>query len=349
MHTRNTPELVPRRQISDKVTMSPSAASVTIHQSQFPDAVRRDLIESLRTRTVNHKFHYDSVKQSQKWLELHQTYSPARTDADCAATYDRAFQAVTGQVAVENVHVVGLGCGGGQKDCRLLELLNARGKQVSYAPVDVSVAMVLVARSECLSVISAERCQPMVCDLATTDDLPEFLGGNNATGSARLITFFGMIPNFEPLVILPKLAGLIRPADSLLFSANLAPGSDYAAGVRQVLPLYDNTLTRDWLMIFLHDLGVESPDGELRFAIAGDPANDLQRIEANFHFTRRRKIGVDAVNFEFEPGQSIRLFFSYRHTPARLGRLLAAHGLQVRDQWITESQEEGVFLVGTMR
>jgi len=43
-------------------------ANVTIHASQFPQAVRRDLLESLRARQVNHKFHYDSVKQTQKWL-----------------------------------------------------------------------------------------------------------------------------------------------------------------------------------------------------------------------------------------------------------------------------------------
>ena len=66
-----------------------------------------------------------------------------------------------------------------------------------------------------------------------------------------------MIPNFEPQVILPRLAGMIRPEDYLLLSANLAPGADYAAGVQRILPLYDNTLTREWLMTFLLDLGVE--------------------------------------------------------------------------------------------
>ena len=40
-----------------------------------------------------------------------------------------------------------------------------------------------------------------------------------------------MIPNFEPQIILPKLATLVRPKDFLLFSANLAPGKNYAAGV----------------------------------------------------------------------------------------------------------------------
>ena len=66
--------------------------NVAIHASQFPEKVRRDLLESLRTRRVNHKFHYDSVKQTQKWLALHQAYSPTRNDADCRAIYEKGFQ-----------------------------------------------------------------------------------------------------------------------------------------------------------------------------------------------------------------------------------------------------------------
>ena len=58
----------------------PDLARVTIHPSQFPDQVRRDLLKSLRTRQVNHKFLYDSVKQTQKWLTVHQAYSPSRAD-----------------------------------------------------------------------------------------------------------------------------------------------------------------------------------------------------------------------------------------------------------------------------
>src|SRR5438045_2612373 len=42
--------------------MSP-VANVTIHASQFPEAVRRDLLESLRARQVNHKFHYDRSEE----------------------------------------------------------------------------------------------------------------------------------------------------------------------------------------------------------------------------------------------------------------------------------------------
>src|SRR6266478_2537088 len=133
-----------------------SVASVTIHSSQFPEQVRRDLLASLRTRQINHKFHYDSVKQTQKWLALHQAYSPSRTDADCAAAYDRSFAAAVEGIKSTSVHLIGLGCGGGQKDTRLLKLLRDAGKEIAYIPSDVSTAMVLVARQEATSVVPAE-------------------------------------------------------------------------------------------------------------------------------------------------------------------------------------------------
>jgi hypothetical protein len=121
-------------------------------------------------------------------------------------------------------------------------------------------------------------------------------------------------------------------------------------GVERVLPLYDNEMTRDWLMGFLLDLGVEAMDGTLRFRIEEltEPCT-LQRITAEFQFTRERNLQLDSERFDFRPGESIRLFFSYRHTPALIRTLLECYGLEVIDQWITASEEEGVFLVRTMR
>ena len=260
-----------------------SCASVAIHSSQFPENVWRDLLESLRTRRVNHKFHYDSVKQTQKWLALHQACSPTRNDADCEAIYQRSFEAAVAKIKSPRVHVIGLGCGGGQKDTRLLKLLKARGKEVFYTPCDVSAAMVLTARQTALLVLPKKKCFP---SFAIWPRRMIFVFRNTCHASpVTLVTFFGMIPNFEPRTILPKLASLVRPKDFLLFSANLAPGKDYAAGVKRVLPQYDNPLTRDWLMTFLIDLGIERNNGKLRFKIETDSASGLKRIVARFHFT----------------------------------------------------------------
>jgi uncharacterized SAM-dependent methyltransferase len=335
-------------------------AQIFLHPSQFPESVQRDLLNSFRTRQVNHKFHYDSPKQTQKWLALHEAYSPARKDPNCAAAYDRAFEAAARRIDAGQIHLIGLGCGGGQKDTRLLKLLLKTGKNVVYTPADVSLPMVLVARKEALSVISDSNCSALVCDLASARDLSESIAqlpipfpgeaskpsGDRTTGAAhRLVTFFGMIPNFEPKTILPRLAGIIRPKDYLLFSANLAPGDDYAAGVQRILPQYNNELTRDWLLTFLNDLGIERQDGTLHFIVEADPAGSpLKRIVAYFHFRCACSIQIDKEKFEFEAGESIRLFFSYRYTPELVCSLLSKHGVNVLEQWLSASQEEGVFL-----
>lgn len=323
-----------------------AVTTVSVHSSQYPEQVARDLAESLRRRQVNHKFHYDSPRQTLAWLKLHEALSPARTDPDCVETYDRGFSETALRVRASGVRVIGLGCGGGKKDLRLLQLLRESGKTVTYTPADVSVAMVLVATQ--LVEESLPECVdgPLVCDLATTDDLSEVLGVGEGPNSARLITFFGMIPNFEPGMILPKLAALVRPGDSLLFSANLAPGPDYAAGVEKVLPLYDNALTRDWLMEFLLGLGFDRNDGIARFRIESDPgALGLKRITAGFEFLRPREVTVGGETFAFAAREQIQLFFSYRHTPELVRSMLGQVGLSVREQWITRSEEEGVFLV----
>jgi uncharacterized SAM-dependent methyltransferase len=318
-------------------------ANVTIHSSQFPENVRRELLHSLRARHVNHKFHYDSYKQAQKWLALHEAYSPSRTDPSCRAMYDLSFAAAARRVRAAEVQVIGLGCGGGQKDARLLRLLAGQGKDVSYRPCDVSLALALTARQAALEAVGDLPCDPLVCDLALADDLDAVFSPPGDTRPARLITFFGMIPNFEPELILPRLAGLVRGGDWLLLSANLAPGPDYAAGAQRILPGYDNPLTRDWLTMFLFDLGFAPEDGAVRFAVEDSPAG-FKRVAADFCLTRRRALAVDGEPFAFGAGDEIRLFFSYRYTPDRIRALLQRHQLEAREQWVAPSGEEGVFL-----
>jgi SAM-dependent methyltransferase len=319
-----------------------SLVQVRIHPSQFPEQIQRDLLASLRDRQVKHKFHYDSVQQTHKWLALHQMYSPSRTDPDCEAIYHSAFAAAADRTTSPRVAVVGLGCGGGQKDARLLRLLAQPERQLIYLPCDVSTAMVLVAQSSVSQVIS--DIQPVVFDLATANDLPAVLNEVAPRASARIVTFFGMIPNFEPRTILPRLAALLTPQDYLLFSANLAPGADYDTGVRKILPQYDNPMTRDWLATFLFELGVERTDGEIHFEIEACPqGTGAKRVAAFYQFRVRRILEV-AERFEFQPEDTIRLFYSYRWTANLMERLLREYAIAVLDRWITRSGEEGVFL-----
>ena len=317
--------------------------NVLFHPSQFPGQILAELRHSLRSRQINPKFHYDTWKQTLKWLELHQACSPARLDPNCALTYHTAFTATARELEGSSVHLIGLGCGGGHKDTELLRLLKGKTTRLGYTPVDVSTGMVLVAHQTASEVVVPSV--PVVCDLSSAEDLPLLLAPQSAPDARCLVSFFGMIPNFQPEGVLPKVAALLRPGDLLLLSANLSPGNDYSAGLKCVLPQYDNPLTQEWLLMFLLDLGVEKTAGTVRWAIEPCPAgHDLLRLTASFDFQESQIVLVGGETFEFCAGEQLRLFFSYRYTPERVQHHLAKHGLVVQEQWITDSGEEGVFL-----
>lgn len=310
---------------------------VAIHPSQFPEQVRADLLRSLRSRKIQHKFLYDSYKQAQKWLSVHEAHSPARKDPRVLAVYDEAFAWVAARFARRSVHVVGLGCGGGQKDAALLERLKSAGSATTYSPVDVSVPLVITAGLRAKPF--ANIATGLVCDLEKVDDPWEEL---STSTEQRVLTLFGIIPNCEPDVILPRLRTLMTDRDMLVMSANLAPGPDYREGVKRVLPQYENAETSDWLLTCLYELGVERADGELNFGTE-QCASGLLRIRADFHFTRDRAVSFGEDSVVFRAGQRVRLFFSYRYTPELLKRVLSENGLAVTQEWIAE--EEGVFAV----
>ena len=126
---------------------------------------------------------------------------------------------------------------------------------------------------------------------------------------------------------MPRLAALLRPADYLLFSANLAPGTDYAAGVQRILPLYDNALTRDWLMTFLLDVGVDGTMANyalswrtIRLAAALNAWRPISGSSA------RAKSSVDGQRFQFLRGRGDSPVLLLAAHPALVRRLLGKHG-----------------------
>ena len=323
-----------------------SFATITIHESQWPEALTRELHDNLRRGSINHKFLYESPRQVRQWLKLHELYSPARREAEFDSTYGAAFATVRDQLGPGPVHVIGLGCGGGQKETALLHQLRSSQQHATFTATDVSTGMVVTSLRAAWAHVDPTQCAGVVCDLALATDLEGCLNIQTHRGARRVLTFFGMIPNFEPAVTQSLLGKLLRPGDLLLCSANLAPGRDYRRGVEAVLPQYDNAATRDWLNLFHIDVGIEPDAGVLQFAIREEPpGGGLLRIEATFEFSCDATASVEGETFQYTSGDRLRVFFSYRHTPETLANVLAGASLNLRQSWISSSGEEGVFLL----
>ena len=217
---------------------------VYVHPSQFPNKVYQDYLDCFSVGKINHKFHYDTVKQSQKWLKIHEYYSPARTNDDCINAYAVCFQKTAEFLDINtNIQVIGLGCGGGAKDHLLVSYLFNTEREIIYYPIDVSLSLALISGQKIRESYPQVSIQPIVCDLPCADDLIFHLH-DQGEGHRKIITFFGMIPNFTPDEILPILSNFLQPGDILLMSANLAPGDDYLTGINKILPQYDNEIGR---------------------------------------------------------------------------------------------------------
>jgi len=321
-------------------------AVITVHPGQFPEVQRAELLGSLRSRHINHKFHYESVRQTQKWLTLHRAYSPSYQDADCEHIYREAFSEVTGVIKAGPLQLVSLCCGDGLKEQRLIRELVRHGSRPSYVPSDSSVPMVLMAARAASPMVSRTECRSLVCDFESANDLSDIL--KSLSGPAdlrRLVSFFGTIHNYPPLMAAARLSSILRRNDLLLVGANLAPEHDYIKAVQRIAKQYDNGLTHDWLCTFLFDLGITHKDGKAETVVERCPyRSGLLRIAIYFRFSRTCAFNVGSERFSFRQGQRIRLFFSYRYTPMRLEQCFRGQRISVLREWISSSEEEGLFL-----
>lgn len=239
-----------------------------------------------------------------------------------------------------------MGCGSGHKEARVAAALAARGSSVTYLPLDVSVPLVLISREAALAQLPNLTVHPIAADLTDASDLSSVINPLLPAGAGRFFTLFGMLPNFEPEFIFGRMASWLRPGDRLLFSANLAPGPDLEAGVRMVLPQYDNPETKAWLRTLLEDHGVSADCGSVVFHI--EPVHGFPgcaRIAADWVVSQSSVLVLDGESFPLLPGERLRLFFSCRHTPGSIEFGLRSHGLRLAQSWIAGSGEEGVFYV----
>jgi hypothetical protein len=324
--------------------MTSPCVSVAIHPSLFPEAVHARLRASFQTRRIHGAFHYDTARRAHRWMAVHATHSPAVTADDARSIYDEAARESVAALEPGQWGCIGLGCGSGHKEARVVAALAAQGSSVTYLPLDVSVPLVLISREAALAQVPKLKVHPIAADLTDVSDLSAVIDSLVPSGVGRFFTLFGMLPNFEPEFIFGRMASWLRLGDRMLFSANLAPGPELEAGVRTVLPQYDNPETQAWLRTILEDHGVAADAGSVVFHIEPvDGFPGCARITADWVVARSSELVLDRESFPLLPGERLRLFFSCRHTPGSIEFGLRSQGLRLAQSWIAGSGEEGVF------
>jgi len=298
-----------------------------VHPSQSPILIESERAACLRQRKVAAKFHYETHRQATLWLKLHERYAPP---ADMAQPYADAAKALSLKWPHLDGSLIALGCGGGEKDVSILKALPG---STHFVPTDVCEHLALKAAQSAAKTHSSSVETPLVFDLTTADNLLNFI--DQHAGLNRIYTFFGIIPNFPPKDILPRLRLLLRNEDFLLVSANLAPDS-----IEAILSQYDNDTTRKWLSEFPKSHG--AGEGEVKITVESD--GNLQYICAYYHFQESCTMKANGEIFKFRSKDVLQLFVSYRYTIDSLTNALKSHGIDVKQFFQSANREEGVFL-----
>lgn len=331
--------------------MSEAPLSIAIHPSEFSEGLRSGLLQGLRQRRLPAKWLYHSPAQAQRWLAYHQAFSPSRNSRDGAALYGRAFARAAQTRGAGPLNTVGLGCGGGTKDARLLAAL-ARARPgvapLHYTPVDGSPALVAEAAGRVRRQHPTLRCHPLVADLtpgraaAGGPGLGEWLA-QTAGEMPRLFSCLGMLANFELQPFAAWLGGLVRRGDGLLLSADLSPGG-FAKDAAPILAQYDNPPAREWYWGALAEVGFARADLALSVATTPPDAAGVWRIVVSARLQNEVALTLFGESLNFAQGEQLEVFFSNRLSLGALQNLLAQNGLRCEQPWLDPSGEEGIFL-----
>ncbi len=163
---------------------------------------------ALRANRLPAKALYLTTRQAGLWRAVALAHSPIQRDPAFGRIYDEAFARMAGQGG----ELVGVGAGTGEKEARLARQLAAGGRAVRFAGIDASEDLVREA-AERLAAFGVTHRRSLVCDLA---EITAWRGWLEEHGSPepRLITFFGLVPNFAPSELGPILRGFCGPAIS---------------------------------------------------------------------------------------------------------------------------------------
>ena len=319
--------------------------TLTFHESQYPEPVAMQCRQGLHARKLPGRLLYDSPAQAQRWLAYHQAYSPSRTEPELLALYEQSFEASIAALTGRPLHYVSLGCGGGNKDALFVRRALDRGGALHVSPTDTSAALVLETMLRLQGTFPALSASPLVVDLGAEPDLAPWLAQQETDGARRVFGCFGIIPNFDYAALLSYLWRLMRPDDLLLLSANLSPGPYGSAAAQRILPQYDNPHARAWFAGLLDSLGFAGSD--LRLSVQARPLREdghVWRIQADARVLRDVHMVLYEESFDFRKGEALEVFFSNRFTPVALPQVLGDAGFDVRQTWVIDSQEEGIYL-----
>ena len=237
--------------------------------------------------------------------------------------------------------VIELGAGSASKTQLLLAALLDRQTHVTFVPVDVSAAALVLAQSE-LSQLQRLTVRPVVARY------PEELGFLDAPCGRRLLLFLGSnIGNYDPSSARKLLRAVRRhlvPGDKFLI------GTDLRKAGSVLVPAYDDAqgvtarFNKNVLVRINREMGATFDVDRFEHVVRWNRA--ASRVELYLASVGAQTVSLGAVGAElhFAPGQRIHTESSYKFTRAMIDRLLVDAGFRLERTWYDERRWFGLHL-----
>jgi L-histidine Nalpha-methyltransferase len=314
-------------------------SNIDFHSSARAENLAAEWEASLQSNRLDPKFLYVTPRQAKLWRQVALRHSPVQRNPEFLRIYGEAFARTAADLrGVPQIWLIGLGCGTGGKEAQLCHALwtNA-GAEIFFSAVDVSADLIREAANRLANSQAVPRSH-LVCDLGRPDAVREWLSGQDDS-LPRVITFFGLVPNFLPSRVGDILRAALRPGDVLLASVHLAPVGgekdlDLSSAMRAVLPQYDNPETLAWLNAGLEQGGLAGR--------VDAPEIEIGEIESVPAFLGHARWKPDAPQ---KPPAPLRLFYSLRYTVGLFEALLRREGFLGEQLAITACREEAIWRI----
>jgi hypothetical protein len=305
--------------------------AIDFHSSVGEGTLADEAAESLKANRIDPKLLYVTPRQTELWRQVFLRHSPIHANPEFARIYRDAFAQTAKQLGPGKVAIIGLGCGTGLKELELFSSLKARGIHASFSAIDVSHDLVVESVQKLVEAGTAHQ-RSLVCDLANSIFISDWLNQFDQ-GLPRVITFFGLVPNLAPSVVIRLFSAVLRPGDILLASAHLAPvgnGIELSDAMKRVLPQYNNPETLAWLSAALEQWNLQD---------AVDlPEMKIDQIESVPAF-------IATAKWKSGKKEPLQLFHSLRYVPSLFEEIFSSAGFAMERLSMTACREEAIWAV----
>lgn len=237
----------------------------------------------------------------------------------------------------EEIHIVELGAGNGEKTKHILEACVASGKSVTFTPIDISRGALEALVSNLAPQFPDILMRPMVCDYLTGIQWLH----NNRTGQ-KLVLFLGSnVGNFSPSQctgFFSRLWSALNTGDSVL------TGFDLKKEVGKLLAAYNDSagVTREFNLNLLRRLNEDlkanfDPDLFEHYPHY-NPTNSAMESYLVSRVDQKVNIGFWNREFYFEKAEAVRTEFSFKFTLKGIHEIANRCGYNVTKSFLDDNE-----------